>query len=123
MDTLFKAGSCAERGTLCQIKNMFQHRNVKMKVMNNFNSITDFIQFTTHSLIVLLAMKLYNMSSISSTPAGSMPSSSLKERKLYLQEMASTIVRQIWHQYSEDDLHKVSEAEPEEADDKESDGQ
>ena len=37
--------------------------------------------------------------------------------------MASTIVRQIWHQYSEDDLHKVSEAEPEEADDKESDGQ
>lgn len=44
MNTLFRGGSLAERGTLSQLKNDFGHRNVTTDVMNSFNFVDNFLR-------------------------------------------------------------------------------
>ena len=35
-DEFFKGSSASDRGTLCQLKNLFNFRNVKADISNNF---------------------------------------------------------------------------------------
>ena len=106
---LFKEGSSADRGTLYQIKNLYQHRSVKKKVMNNFNSVTDLLKFTTHSLTLLLAMQISKLSSVSSIPEGSMPTLGLDDKKTFLQDLASKVVNEIWHQFEPSEIAKITQ--------------
>ncbi len=54
MNTFYKASSVDERGTLSQLKNDFDHRQVTTDVMNSFNYANNFSYFITHSHIIAL---------------------------------------------------------------------
>ena len=47
MDLFFKQTSVTKRGSLYNIKEVFNHRNVKQKVMEDFQHVHDFISVTT----------------------------------------------------------------------------
>ena len=46
MNTLFHGESVAEYGTLAQIKGLFDHRNCKKKVIENYQHVVDLIKVT-----------------------------------------------------------------------------
>ena len=55
---IYSTRSGADRGTLFQIRNAFNHKNVCGKVMKSFNHNADLLRFTTECLSALLAMQL-----------------------------------------------------------------
>ena len=57
-----------DRGSLLQIRNAFQHRNVTSDVMKSFNQNADLLRFSTEGLASLLAMKLCNIQTLDETP-------------------------------------------------------
>lgn len=57
MNALFTATSIADRGTLYQIKEMFNHRSVKKNVMGNFQHVWDLLKVLPIKLIVLFVME------------------------------------------------------------------
>ena len=52
MNKLYAASSIADRGTMCQLKNDFNHRNVTTTVMKSFNYNDNFVRFTTKAHVV-----------------------------------------------------------------------
>jgi len=57
LDKLYGNGSC-DKGTLCQLKNVFGHINVKKKASECFNHVSDFLYFVTEAHVLLLATRL-----------------------------------------------------------------
>ena len=104
--------SGAERGTLCQIKNVYGHRNVKKDVMNSFNVCTDLVRFTTESYIVLLAtrMKWKSHNNYVTTDAPEEAATDF-ERKLYVRKIATDIVNCCWQLPSLNEVEEVLDAE------------
>lgn len=111
MDTMFSGKSLVERGTLSQLKNAFGHRNVTTDVMNSFNSVENFIRFVTEGHVVLLTMELLDMKTISDVPRGSTPTADHEEKKAYLDDVCSAIVKQIWLLPAAEEFNQVVEAE------------
>ena len=46
MNALFDPKSDSDEGTLANLKEVFKHRNVKMKVMASYQHVADFIKVT-----------------------------------------------------------------------------
>jgi len=59
LNKLYSASSITDRGTLCQLKNDFNHRNVSTDVMKSFNYTDNFIRFTTEAHVVYLLLQLH----------------------------------------------------------------
>ena len=81
MNQLFNGRSIQERGTLCQLKAYFNHRNATTDVMNSFNDTENFIRFVTEAHIVYAAMHklgLHNIDGIPTTSDGKKPKADKK---------------------------------------------
>ena len=60
-DEFFKGASAADRGTLCQLKNMFNFRKVKADISDNFANAWELMCMVTESFVCLFAKKLLKM--------------------------------------------------------------
>jgi hypothetical protein len=65
ISTFFRGGSVANRGTLYNIKEVFNHRSVSSDVMNNFDHVWDLVQvyiLIISSLTLDLTVKIFIIS-------------------------------------------------------------
>ena len=101
-DIFFKASSSTDRGTLCQIKNLFNYRQVKSDVADNFNYAWELMCLITEGFVCLLAMKLFSMEDKDSAPKehGLSNTSTFENRKELFDEKCKTIVQHLWHSIS-----------------------
>ena len=106
---LYSAKSGADRGSLFQIRNAFQHRNVTSDVMKSFNHNADLLRFSTEGLASLLAMKLCNIQTLDETPEDYPDSTEDKAR--YLLTIARKVVNLVWEQVTTQDIKAVLDAE------------
>ncbi|XP_014672745.1 PREDICTED: uncharacterized protein LOC106813191 [Priapulus caudatus] len=79
MDMLFNGQSAPDKGTLFNIKNVFNHRNLKKKVMDNFNHVEDFLKFTTAAMVSYLAMMLCGISKLTDKLTLDVPEASFRQ--------------------------------------------
>ena len=89
---LFKGSSASDRGTLCQLKNIFNFRKVKSDVVSdNFNYALELMCLITEGFICLLTMSLLELETDESVPAN-IPTiaetSTLDERQKYFKKSA-----------------------------------
>lgn len=93
-DRLFTAKSLADRGTLSQLKNDFQHRSVTSTVMNCFNHAEDFFRFVTEAHVVYRALSLAGMDDVDSEPMQQFTSDDQKAQ--FVVDIAAQIVNESW---------------------------
>ena len=105
MNKLYAASSITERGTLSQLKNDFNHRNVSTDVMKSFNYTDNFIRFTTEAHVVYLLLQLYESRDAAAD--------TLDNAQL-LSELSTAAVNQLWSLPS---AHSVAELLDGKADD------
>ena len=111
MNQLFNGRSIQERGTLCQLKAYFNHRNATTDVMNSFNDTENFIRFVTEAHIVYAAMHklgLHNIDGIPTTSDGKKPKA---DRKRYLQELCDDLVDSLWCVPSSEEVNSLLETD------------
>ena len=108
---LYNGNSLAERGTLSQLKNAFEHRNMSKDVMNSFNYVDNFIRFTTEAHIVYLALLVCDMDDIQSAPKHSVPRGTRDDRRNFLLGVCDKIVSEIWSSTPQHEIAKVVNAE------------
>ena len=60
-----------ERGTLYQLRNLINQRNVVKKVKNDMNACEDFFKLVVTGHIMACAMEVLGMSSIDAIPSSS----------------------------------------------------
>ena len=65
---LYKGGSNLEGGTLLQLRNKINRKNVKYDVKGNWNACIDFFELVTKCHIVAAALHFFGMKEISATP-------------------------------------------------------
>ena len=90
-----------ERGTLYQLRNLINRRNVIRKVKNDMNACEDFFELIVTGYVIACAMELLGMSSVDGVPTSNIIQSPEEvwmkddsERKSILMEVASAIVDQ-----------------------------
>lgn len=110
MNRLFKGRSIAERGTLCQLKNNFGHKNVSTDVMNSFNHVENFVRFVTEAHVVNLMMHLSNMKEIDDEPVDA-KSLADDDRNQYLSALCDRLVSEVWRMPSMSDIQQVLDSE------------
>ena len=93
-DKLFSAKSLANRGTLSQLKNDFNHRSVTSTIMNCFNHAENFIRFVTEAHVVYRALKIAGMDSVDSEPVQQFTSDD--EKAQLVVDTATQIVNEAW---------------------------
>lgn len=60
-DTFLKGSSAADRGTVCQLKNLFNFRHVRSDISDNFSHAWELMCLITEGLVCLVAMKMFSM--------------------------------------------------------------
>ena len=65
---LYKGGSNNDRGTLVQLRNLINRRNVANDVSGRFNASIDFFELVTKCHIVAAAMDFFGMSTPQDEP-------------------------------------------------------
>ena len=89
-----------ERGTLYQLRNLINRRNVIKRVKNDMNACEEFFKLVVTGYVVASAMELLGMSSVDDVPSSTIQSpedawmKDDSERKSILMEVASLIVEQ-----------------------------
>ena len=88
-----------EKGTLYQLRNLINRRNVVKKVKSDINASEDFFELIVTGHIIACAMEMLGMSSIDAIPSSSIIPSPEEawmkddtERKSILMDVASDIV-------------------------------
>ena len=104
MNKLYSASSITDRGTVCQLKSDFNHRNVSTDVMKSFNYTDNFIRFTTEAHVVYLLLQLYESRDAADT----------LDHDQLLSELSAAVVGQLWSLPS---AHSVAELLDGKADD------
>ena len=94
MNMLYSTCGVAEKGTLIQIKNRMQFKNVKKKIADDINHIVDFWNFITEAFVCLLACKILNISSLEEIP-DDLPQDE-PDKTRFLDNIAEQIVHTIW---------------------------
>jgi len=112
---LFCGKSVAERGTLCQLKNDFGHRNVTSDVMNCFNFADNFLRFITEAHVVCLTLKLCGMTDVDSEPSDVDDTMTDDDRRHYLAELSSRVVQHVWMLPSLSQITDVTEVDVDES--------
>ena len=97
MDRFFCGRSAADRGTLYNIKNVFNHRGVKKESKECFNHAWDFLAFVTKGYVCLAAVELLQLHEPEDTPSDMPPQNSTPEElQKYIRELATRIVNMAW---------------------------
>lgn len=67
-DDFYRPNSAADRGTLCQVRNMFNFWQVKPDISDNSSCVWELMCVMTDSFVCLLAMQLQDMEKACSRP-------------------------------------------------------
>ena len=111
MNEFFKGQSISEKGTLCQLKNFFGHKQVSCDVMNSFNYVDNFVRFVTEAHVVYLAMHLLEMDRIGDTPNNAPKTfDSSTTKKEYLESVSKRIVDKVWSFTPSSEIQSVIDA-------------
>lgn len=115
-DEFFKGSSAADRGTLCHLKNLFNFRQVKSDISDNFNHARELMCVVTEGYVCLLAMKLMEMNDKSDRPetaTESIENSDIEDRREFLQSVVTSVVETVWYHLETESLKTDDETEPE----------
>ncbi|XP_053403746.1 uncharacterized protein LOC123554765 isoform X2 [Mercenaria mercenaria] len=96
MDKLYSGKSASEKGTLSQLKNLFNQRSVKRNVSESFDNVSDFLKFVTEGYVVLFALDMMDLDGISHVPAD-LDYNTLENE---LQRITQVIVNTVWNNIS-----------------------
>ncbi|CAG2237709.1 unnamed protein product [Mytilus edulis] len=88
---LFKGTSSPEKGTLFQLRNLFEHRGVKSEVKDAVNSCRDFLRFVTQGYVILAALNVLNMHSVNEIEE-SLSTKTKEEKKTFMENLSKSIV-------------------------------
>ena len=98
---LYKTKSGIERGTMHQLRNLINRRNVVKKVKSDMNACEDFFDLIVTGHVIACAMQLLGMSSVDAVPSSNVIQSPEEawmrddiERKSILMDVSSLIVDQ-----------------------------
>lgn len=58
-----------ERGTMMQLRNLVNRRNVHMNITGHFNAAVDFFQLVTECHILAASLVFFGMTDVNSTPS------------------------------------------------------
>ena len=94
---LYDTKSGMERGTLYQLRNLINRRNVKKEVKSDVNATEDFIEIVVTGYIISAVLSYLGMSCINDVPSDSILSPALwmeddSVRKSALMDVASAII-------------------------------
>ncbi|XP_072170943.1 uncharacterized protein [Diadema setosum] len=95
-DRFYSASSIADRGTVAHLRNEFNHKAFMRSVAYNSKQVWDFYKFVTEAHILLYAMKLCGMTSMTDEPAGFLRERAGKERRKWLRNLAQRVVDFCW---------------------------
>lgn len=102
--------SAGEHGTLYQLRNLINRRNVVKNPEKNFNACDDFIQLVITSHILTAALEVLGMKSLSDTPSDAViadPSSVWMELDKRRKEILTSVCESIVDQHIHFAYHKV----------------
>ena len=68
-DHLYKTSSNCDGGTLLQLRNLINRRNIAKNVTGRFNETIDFAELVINCHIVAAGMKFFGLKSVSDEPA------------------------------------------------------
>ncbi|CAG2187551.1 unnamed protein product [Mytilus edulis] len=88
---LFKGTSSPEKGTLFQLRNLFEHRGVKSEVKDAVNSCRDFLRFVTQGYVILAALNVLNMHSVNDIEE-SLSTKTKERRRPFMENLSKNIV-------------------------------
>jgi hypothetical protein len=86
---LYSGKSARDVGTLCHLKNYFEHRNVTGNVKESFNYNEEFLEFCTEGYIILLALNILEMGSLTETP-------DVEDKVTCLHSVASKVIDKVF---------------------------
>ncbi|MES9880856.1 MAG: hypothetical protein ABW185_08250 [Sedimenticola sp.] len=114
-DEFFSASSSSDRGTLVQLKNLFNFRTVKADISDNFTHAWELMCLTTEGLVCLHVMEILGIETPLSRPTNAPPiieRGSVDEKKAYISEVSKTVVDALWHETDTSKLHEVPPTPP-----------
>ena len=82
----------AEKGTLSQLKERFDRKNVKKDVKKDVHACREFIRFITQGLVVLAVMKVLGMTDKDEKPIGAPGNSDCSAKEAFLNDVAKRAV-------------------------------
>ena len=107
-----------ERGTLYQLRNLINRRNVIKNVKHDMNACEYFLEDVVNGHVIASAMELLGMSSIDDVPSSTIIQSpediwmkDNSERKAIVMEVASIIVDQHVDQHVDRSFNQVCQVE------------
>ena len=77
-DRLFKGGSNCHGGTLLQLCNLINRRNVAKDVSGRFNECIDFFEMVVNCHIIAAGMHFFGLKKLSSEPTANIIASDVK---------------------------------------------
>ena len=92
-DDLYNGRSVGEAGTLYQLKQRFDRRNVKKDVKSAAHACRNFINFVTYGYTVIAAMKVKDMADKDAAPSDVQSGMTDTAKEKYLEEMSTEVVR------------------------------
>lgn len=93
-DDLYKGSSAAEQGTLCQLKIIFDRRNVKKDVKSSTHASRELIHFVKYGYTVIAAMKSLQLQNKDEAPSDMDQSMNDNQKSAYLDELVNKIITQ-----------------------------
>lgn len=94
-DELFKFDSHREKGTLYNMKQVYDHKGVTKNIMECFNKAEELLDFATDCYIVLFALNFLHLENVNEYPENFPVSSN--ERRSVLNDLAAKIVDSVYY--------------------------
>ena len=91
---LYKGGSNLDGGTLIQLRNLINRRNVATNISGRFNQAVDFFELVVRCYITAAAMHYFGMKYVSDEPKLNFPilAKSARDKWCYLKQMVTSII-------------------------------
>ena len=81
-DRLYRGGSNCDVGTLLQLRNLINRRNVAKDVMGRFNECIDFFEMVVNCHIIAAGMHFFGLKELSSEPKANVIAPDVKDSDL-----------------------------------------
>ncbi|XP_066302187.1 uncharacterized protein [Branchiostoma lanceolatum] len=96
-DEYYKTTSAREKGTLFQLRNRFDRRNVTQTTKDSFNANREFLHFVSSGMLILAVMETLGLSDINGRPPDAprgIEINSLECRRAYLRTAVGKVIDQ-----------------------------
>ena len=104
-DDFYKGSSAADRGTICQAKNMFNYRTVKSDISDNFSHAWELMCLMTESFVCLLARDIQGITDENERPKTAPDDIEDAEedvKAVFFGNFCKEMVKCVWHKVDTD---------------------